>query len=113
MIYLCSVYSTGADADLMHRRYEYVNKRTAEFLKEGITIFSPIAHCHPIAIKHDMPRDWDFWQKHDMKYIDASDELWVLMMPHYEHSKGINAEIQYAHSIRKLVRFIKCLDYKE
>lgn len=113
MIYLCSVYSTGADSDLMQKRYEYVSKRTAEFLKQGFTVFSPIVHCHLIANKYDIQKDWSFWRVHDLKYIDASNEVWVLMMPNYEQSKGMNAEIYYAKSIGMQVKFIECPDYKE
>ena len=55
MIYLSSVYSvnpnnlTGkAYSDLMEKRYRYVMKRAAEFIKEGHYIMSPILHGHEV-----------------------------------------------------------------
>lgn len=120
MIYLCSVYSLGCEdmdsksaSNLMQKRYEYAAKRTADFMKDGFTIFCPIAHCHPIAVKHHMPRTWDFWVKHDLKYIDASSEVWVLCMTGWTLSKGITAEIEYAHKLGKRVVYIECPDYSE
>ena len=113
MIYLCSVYSLEADETLMQKRYEYVAKRTAEFMKKGHTIFSPINHCHPIATKYSMPRTWEFWKGHDMNYIDASDEIWVLKMPGFARIVGVNAEVDYAMAKGKPVQYIACGDYSE
>lgn len=120
MIYLCSVYSNGAaetspdkHAKLMQRRYEYAAKRTAEFMKLGHTMFCPINHCHPIAEKYDMPRTWEFWKQHDLDYIRASNELWVLCMPHWQESVGITAEIAFADRLGIPVRLITCNDYSE
>lgn len=120
MIYLCSVYSLDAKEftpieaqALMQKRYEYAAMRTALFLKAGVTIFSPINHCHPIARKHDLPRTWTFWKQHDLNFIKASEQLWVLMMPGWEESEGISAEIEYAISIGIRVLYISCEDYSE
>jgi len=113
MIYLCSVYSINADAALMQKRYEYAAKRTAEFMKDGHTVFCPINHCHPIAEKYGMPRTWDFWKQHDLNYIDAADEVWVLMMPHWNKSVGISAEIKHAEETGKTVVLITADDYEE
>lgn len=113
MIYLCSVYSLNADAELMEKRYNYAAKRTAKFMIEGHTIFCPINHCHPIAVQWDMPKTWDFWRRHDLNYIAASDVVWVLKMPYWKDSVGINAEIKFAREIGKHVVFIDCPDYEE
>ena len=113
MIYLCSVYSLNADQALMHRRYQYAAQRTAEFMKEGHTVFCPINHCHPIAEKFDMPRTWDFWKQHDLKYIDASREVWVLKMPGWAESTGITAEVHHAVLTGKKVKYIECEGYEE
>jgi len=113
MIYLCSVYSLNADAHLMQRRYQYAAQKTAEFMKAGHTVFCPINHCHPIAVRFDMPKSWDFWKEHDIKYIDAASEVWVLKMPGWTESKGITAEIHHAVMTGKKVTYIECKDYSE
>ena len=58
-------------------------------------------------------KEFSFWKKHDLNYIDASDEVWVLKMPGYTESVGICAEIDYAMKWGKPVKFIECEDYEE
>lgn len=120
MIYLCSVYSyqpEGVPSDampaLMAARYDYVQLRTSEFLKELKVVFSPITHCHPIALAHEMPKRWDFWAQIDLGYIDVSEEVWVLKMPHWEQSTGISAEIAHAESKGIPVKYLECPGYEE
>lgn len=109
MIYLCSPYSSPTKG-LMQYRYEYVAKRVAEFMKDGITVFSPILHCHPIAEKYNMPREFEFWKQHDLTFIDACTEVWVLKMAGYDLSVGIKGEVEYAESLGKKVTYIECGD---
>ena len=120
MIYLCSVYSLNPDGrdkeamnKLMEKRWKYVMKRTSEFLKEGVILFSPIAHCHELALRHGMPKTFSFWEHLDFGYIEASSHVWVLMMPGWQDSVGVSAEIKEAHRTGKTVRFIRCKDYYE
>lgn len=96
MIYLASVYSLNSDAELRQQRYEYVLKEAAEFTKLGYPVFSPIVHSHPMSLFHDMPCTFDFWKEVDYKFIDASSQLWVLMMDGWLDSVGVQAEIKYA-----------------
>lgn len=120
MLYLCSVYSYRPEGisdeehmTLMHKRYAYARKRTHEFLIEGMCVFSPITHCHPMAQTHVMPRTWSFWGKLDRQFIEASDGLLVLKMPHWEESEGITAEIQWAKELGLPIDYLECPDYEE
>jgi hypothetical protein len=113
MIYLCSVYSYNADEELMEKRAQYVAKRTAEFLKEGHCVFSPIAHSHQMAVDYNLPKSFEWWMGLDFQYINASDEVWVLAMPHWRNSRGVTAEIEYALESGKEVKLIPCSDYSE
>jgi len=110
MIYLCSVYSLNADEALMQKRYEYALKRTAGFMRNEYTIFCPIVHCHNLA---ELPNTWDFWETHDLDYLDSSEEVWVLMMPGWMMSTGVTAEIAHAEAIGTPVYYIPCDDYDE
>lgn len=106
MIYLASVYSLNSDADLRQQRYEYVLKEAAEFTKLGYPIFSPIVHSHPMSLVYDMPCTFDFWEKVDYKFIDASSQLWVLMMDGWTESNGVQAEIKYARSLGMKIYYL-------
>lgn len=113
MIYLCSVYSLNADEELMEKRWQYVMKRTAEILKEGIAVFSPIAHSHEIAKRYNLPKEFDFWKELDFQYLAHCDLVWVLRMPGWNLSKGITAELEEARRLGKRIVFIECEDYSE
>lgn len=119
MFYLSSVYSVHAHSNseehikLRQKRYEYAVKRLAEFMNEGVMVFSPIAHCHEASVNYDLPKHFEFWKKYDEHMIDLSEGVFVLMMPHYKESTGVSYEVQYAESLGKPVVYLDCSDYKE
>ena len=114
MIYLCSVYSVNnASKELMQIRYEYVRKKTAEFLMLHVPIFSPIVHCHEVAKHFELPKTWEFWKEIDFAYLNGCTAVFVLKMPHWKKSVGVNAEIEYAKSNNIPVHYILCNDYVE
>ena len=113
MIYLCTVYSQGTEemscdmaTALMHVRYQQARDKVAELMKQLVPVFSPIVHCHDLAVHNDMPKTWDFWEKIDFQYIDACKEVWVYQMPGWEESRGIQAEIEYAKLKEKPIKYI-------
>tara|TARA_B100001063_G_scaffold227047_1_gene237132 strand:- start:13095 stop:13451 length:357 start_codon:yes stop_codon:yes gene_type:complete len=113
MIYLASVYSLDAKTDseehkaLREKRYLQVMRKTKELLEQGLTVLSPIVHCHPMSVIYGLPKDFSFWEKLDKSYIDNCDVVWVYMMKGWERSEGITAEIAYAKSIGKPVIHIE------
>lgn len=68
-------------------------------------VFSPIAHSHCIA-QHGLPLDWGYWERHDERLLAACDELWVLKLDGWQHSRGVQAEIAIARAMGKPVRFV-------
>jgi len=68
-------------------------------------VFSPVAHSHCIA-QHGLPLDWGFWERQDRRLLAACDELWVLQLDGWEHSRGVQAEIAIARAAGKPVRFV-------
>ena len=97
MIYLAAPYSSP-DIEVRQTRYEMACKATAELLREGKIIFSPIVHSHPLT-DHGLPGDWAFWQKVDTHMLRKSDRLLVLMMPGWKESIGVQAEIALAERL--------------
>lgn len=57
MIYLASPY-THSDVHVREWRFREACRAAAALLRAGITVFSPIAHSHPIAA-FGMPTSWD------------------------------------------------------
>lgn len=92
MIYLASPYSDPNPA-VEQARFEAVCGAAATLMGKGYRIFSPIAHTHPIAMAGELPRGWDWWKRYDEEMLAAFDELWVLMLPGWDKSKGVKGEV--------------------
>jgi hypothetical protein len=104
MIYLCSPFS-HPDAGVRERRYEAACRAAAALIRQGTTVFSPIAHSYGICA-YGLPGDWQFWQPHDLRFLAACDELVVLKLEGWEKSVGIQAEIAAARVLGKPVTFL-------
>ena len=108
LVYLASCYSVGgADDDEKERRFRHACEVTARLMQEGYIVFCPIAHSHPLAVFGALPGDWAFWQRQDMAMLERCDALWVLMMPMWEQSTGITAEIAHAEALGIPVRYLE------
>ena len=70
-------------------------KLTARLLSDGLKVYSPIAHTHPIAIYGALdPLDHNIWLPFDAAMMDAADAMIVATMDGWNESKGIDHEIQ-------------------
>ncbi len=107
-IYLASPYSDKLRS-VRFGRYALAAQCTANLYKKGITVFSPIVHCHSLAIRHDLPTDSGFWQEHNREMLEAARALWILGAEGWDTSKGVLYEIGLAEAIissRGMVREI-------
>jgi len=95
MIYLASPYS-HPDRTVEALRFGEVCRIAGVLMARGLVVFSPIAHTHPIAERCELPRGWDYWQHFDEEFICVSEKVVVAMMPGWEQSKGVQAEIVIA-----------------
>jgi hypothetical protein len=100
--YLASPYSGNEQEN-----YEAAAKFTAERMAQGHVIFSPIVHCHQIAIDYNLPGDFNFWQNYNFAMLDIADELMVLKLPGWERSKGVAGEIDFAANAGIPVTYIE------
>lgn len=74
----------------------------------GETVFSPIAHSHPIAL-HLCPKlvcDFEFWMGQDLPILAMCSRMKVLRLDGWQDSRGIAAEMQFASSYGVLIEFI-------
>lgn len=104
LAYLASPY-THPDRAVRQARFEAACRAAAALIRRGHVVFSPIAHSHCIA-RHGLPLDWGFWEGQDRRLLAACDELWVLQLDGWEHSRGVLAEIAIARALGKPVRFV-------
>jgi nucleoside 2-deoxyribosyltransferase len=104
VIYLCSPYA-HPDPAVVEQRFVAACRATAALIREGKTTFSPIVHSYPLC-QLGLPDDWGFWREHDVKYLEACDEVLVLKLQGWERSQGVQAEVAMARALGKPVSFL-------
>ena len=106
LVYLAAPYS-NPDPSVVQARYEAVNRVAGGLMREGLVVFSPISHSHPIDATFEKPEGWDFWKVQDFGILELCERLLVLPLPGWRDSVGVNAEIDYAESLNIPVTFLK------
>ena len=105
LIYLACPYS-HPNRIIRRQRFREVSRAAAQFMKEGHFIFSPISHTHPIA-EYGLPLGWEFWKEYDEAMLKVCKELWVLMLPGWNESRGVTAEIKIAEELRLQILYVE------
>jgi hypothetical protein len=104
-IYLASPYSSD-DPAVVKERYEMAAEMTANILNKGVHIYSPIVHCHELAHKYSLPKDFKFWKEYNFSMLEAANELWILTIEGWDTSEGVKNEMYKALALGMIVRAI-------
>jgi hypothetical protein len=104
--YLASPYSHPEPA-MMDLRYCEARDALAWLLNRQIWAYSPIVHCHDLALIHQMPTDAEFWREYNETMLRSASALLVLTIDGWSKSKGIAGEIAFA---KMLGLPVQCLD---
>lgn len=102
-IYVASPYS-DPDPNVMADRYLEVMRYTADLIVQGQWAYSPIVHCHDMALRHDFPKHHNFWMGFDAAMILPCKEVHVLQLDGWAQSKGIEHELKFCALIQKPVK---------
>lgn len=105
LVYLAGPYS-HPDPAVREGRFRALNAVSAKLMRDGLHIFSPISHTHPIALAGDLPIGFDFWQEYDKAILVTCAKLIVLRLDGWEESLGVRAEMQIAKDIGIPVEFM-------
>jgi hypothetical protein len=105
MIYLITPYSNH-DPKVVEARYEAACRAAGKLMGEGEIVFSMIAHTHPIASFCDLPKDWTYWERFCTEFIMMAEKVVVLMLPGWDTSTGVQAEIKIAEKLLKHVTYL-------
>jgi hypothetical protein len=77
------------------------------FVMQGLKVYSPIAHTHPIAIYCGLdPFDHSLWLPFDQAIMAKSDAMIVAEMDGWADSYGVKHEIEVFRSAYKPVYFV-------
>ena len=78
-------------------------------MQNGHIVFSPISHSHPISLTMDNSLSHEFWLNQDKSFVEWADEIYVLCLPGWDKSKGINIELGWAKEMGKKIQWLKRL----
>ena len=104
IIYLATPYS-HPDPQIRLKRFETVNTVAAHLMNKGEIVFSPISHGHGIALQHELPTSWDYWEESCKSFIYHCDILYVLLVDGWQESQGVQEEIKVAKQFNKEIKY--------
>lgn len=82
-----------------------------DLIRSGLSVYSPIAHTHPIAIHAGIdPLDHSMWMHFDGAMMAKSDAMIIAMMDGWDASSGIQLEIDAFNRARKPVFLVSQFD---
>lgn len=96
-IYLACPY-TSADAATMTQRLAAATTAANALIRQGHNIFSPISHGAEVG--KGLPPDFAFWGESCLSFVEHwATDMYVLMLPGWETSVGVTAEIDAAKAL--------------
>ena len=95
--YVGSAYS-HPDSEVRRWRYLKAVSYVRQRLLEGIVVYSPIVHCHPIqeAYPNEFPTEFEFWRNIDLTMLSKASSFHYLVFEGHFSSKGLAAEKKFA-----------------
>lgn len=90
--------------------FEESKRAVSLYSNNGIVVYSPIVHCHPVAKDYDLPKGFAYWQASAHGMIRGCSALDILVPKGWEQktleSAGVKAEARYAHGRGVPVRVV-------
>lgn len=95
-VYLACPYSDQS-ADVRRERFFTATRVAQELIRQGYTVFSPLTHGHTLCEGSTLPEDFAFWRESCLSHVNFwATDLYVLMVPGWDSSTGVNAEVEAA-----------------
>jgi hypothetical protein len=107
--YLAGPYN-DPDPDVRELRFRQLNHTAGWLLSQGMVVYSPISMTHPIAVQHELPKDWSFWEHQDLPFLRVARKVIVLMLPGWTESRGVKAETAFAVQRGLAVEYLRVQD---
>lgn len=97
-----SKYKEGVEAAFRHSA-----KAAGHLFNNGVVIFAPICHSHPIAAINNIGGTIETWAILDEPFLNNAIGIIVIKMPGWDESTGIAWEIEYMKSLNKPVLYME------
>lgn len=109
MWYMASPYS-HPDTAVREARFRAVAHVAAHYIRQGISVFCPITHSHPIEVEgfEGGPFAYPtagpaFWRDFDRPMMEACCGCITATLPGWEKSKGVAGEEDFFHALGRPV----------
>lgn len=94
LVYLATPYTMYRDG--LDCAFKDAAALAARLLTEGVKVYSPITHCHPMAVYGGLnARDHAVWLPYQESMMRACDVLLVAQLRGWQESFGILHEIKF------------------
>ena len=103
--YLAIPYLHEKEA-VMIMRANIADAVAADLMNKGELIYSPISSWHHVAMKHKLPRNWEFWRELDRQFLKVCSGIYVITLKGWKESTGVTAEIELAEEFGLPVEYI-------
>ncbi len=101
-----SKYEGGID-----EAFKLACRARAALMRLGLSVYSPIVHCHPVAIEGNIdPLDHEIWLRDDRPFMLAAHSLIVLKAKGWDVSYGIGEEIKTFKEQHKPIFYMNGLE---
>lgn len=108
LVYFASPF-THPDLAVRDERNRAIARACGWFMnnQRDVFFFSPITHATPIAAECPLlPFVWSFWAEIDECMLSRCEEIWVLVIPGFKQSTGVNAERKIAERLGLPCKFV-------
>lgn len=99
MIYIASPY-THPDPSIVLSRYDETQHYCAKLFQQEHWAFSPVVHCHALAVEFKLPTDAEYWKEYNLHMLTRADELHVLQLAGWRASQGVFNEVFFWKAIK-------------
>lgn len=96
--YLASPY-THKDKFVRADRYRAALKATQDLMVAGEVVFCPVAYGHSLESKLHVSFPYDYWVRWSRAMLAGASRLYVLTIPGWAASKGVEIEVRLAHDL--------------
>lgn len=97
MFYLAGPY-THENKAVMYARFKVMEEAACILASEGINVYSPIVAWHEAASQYSLPTNAHFWRKMNFDSLSRSDGMYILTLPGWKESEGVQMELGWAEN---------------
>jgi len=104
-LYLASPYS-HVEETRREERYRAATRAAHWLLSIRCWTYSPIVHCHSLAILYNLPKDFEFWRDYNYAMLESAHSLYLLNIEGLWDSIGVQLEIEFARRNKKPIHLL-------